>query len=74
MGGSLNQGHAISGIVIGTILIAASFLFKNFYEARGIPMPVASGRKVPTWQGRLIFWIVGGMMILMGLIFLFPNR
>lgn len=73
-GDSVDQGKAITAIIAGSVLIIVSFFFKDFYEARGIPLPVVSDRKVPTWQGRLIFWVVGGMMILGGLIFLFPNR
>jgi len=70
----VDQGKAITAIVAGSLLIGASFFFKNFYEAKGIPLPIASGRRVPTWQGRLIFWVVGGMMVLGGLISFFPNR
>jgi len=70
----VDQGKAITAIIAGTILIIASFFFKNFYEARGIPLPIVSDLRVPTWQGRLIFWVVGGMMILGGLIFFFPNH
>jgi hypothetical protein len=70
----VDQGQAILGIVIGGILIIVSFFVKNFYEASGIPLPIVSDRKIPTWQGRLICWVVGGMMILIGIMSLFPNR
>ena len=70
----MKQGEAITALVAGSVLIIASFFIKNFYEARGIPLPIVSDRKVPTWQGRLLFWVVGGMMILGGLISLVPNR
>ena len=70
----MDQGKAIIAIIAGSILVIASFVFKNFYEARGMPLPIVSDRRAPTWQGRLIFWAVGGMMILGGLMFLFPNR
>jgi hypothetical protein len=73
-GVSVDQGKAITAIIAGSILIVASFIGKNFYEARGMPMAAVSDRRIPTWQGRLIFRVVGGMMILGGLIFFFPNR
>jgi hypothetical protein len=73
-GNAVSQGQAIAAIVVGSILIIASFFAKSFYAARGIPMPTASDRKIPIWQGRLMFWVIGGMMILGGLISLFPNR
>jgi hypothetical protein len=70
----VDRGEAIGAILVGSIVIVVSFFFKEFYEARGIPLPIVSDRRVPTWQGRLIFWVVGGMMILGGLISFFPNR
>jgi hypothetical protein len=70
----VDRGEAIGAILVGSIVIVVSFFFKEFYEAWGIPLPIVSDRRVPTWQGRLIFWVVGGMMILGGLISFFPNR
>jgi hypothetical protein len=70
----VDQGKAITMIVVGAALIVASFLFKNFYATGGIPLPIASDRQVPRWQGRLIFWVVGGMFVLGGMIFFFPNQ
>jgi hypothetical protein len=55
-------------------LVIASFFADNFYEASGIPLPIVSDRKIPKWQGRFFFWIVGGAMILMGVVSLFPNH
>jgi hypothetical protein len=70
----VDQGKAIAAIIAGSVLIVASFFFKNFYAGRGTLSAAVSDRRIPTWQGRLVFWVVGGMMILGGLIFLFPNR
>jgi hypothetical protein len=70
----VGEGKAITAIIGGSALIIASLFFKDFYEAKGIPLPIVSDRRVPTWQGRLIFWVVGGMMILRGIMFLSPNR
>ena len=68
------QDQAICAIVVGSILIIASFFAKNWFAARGVPVPVASDRKIPKWEGRLIFWVIGGMMILGGIISLIPIR
>ena len=68
------QDQAICAIVVGSILIIASFFAKNFLAARGVPVPMASDRKIPTWEGRVIFWVVGGMMILGGIVSLIPIR
>lgn len=70
----MDQNQAIGAIVVGIIVIVASFFIQQFYEARGIPMAVVSDRKVPKWLGRLVFWVVGGMMILGGIISLIPVR
>jgi hypothetical protein len=68
------QDQAIGAIVIGSILIIASFFLKKFYAAGGTPAAVVSDRRTPTWMGRLIFWAVGGMMLLVGIVCLLPNR
>ena len=70
----MDQGEAIIAIIAGSILVIASFFADNFYEASGIPLPIVSDRKIPKWQGRFFFWIVGGAMILMGVVSLFPNH
>jgi hypothetical protein len=51
----VGQGQAIAAIVVGSILVIASFFADNFYEASGIPLPVVSDRKIPKWQGRFFF-------------------
>jgi hypothetical protein len=70
----MDQGKAITAIIVGCILIIASFISKNFYGARGVPMAMVSDRRIPTWQGRLLFWVVGGTFILVGTMFFFPNK
>jgi hypothetical protein len=71
---SVDQGEAIIAIIVGSSLVIASFFIKNFYEAGGIPLPIVSDRRIPTWQGRLVCWVVGGMMIFVGIMSFFPNR
>jgi hypothetical protein len=70
----MDEEKAILLIVVGVALIGASFVIKNFYGANGIFAAMLSDKSIPTWQGRLIFWLVGGMMILGGLIFFIPIR
>jgi hypothetical protein len=70
----VSQGESITAIIAGSILIIASFFGKKFYGAGGTPVPIVSNRRIPAWQGRLIFWAVGGVMILGGLIYFFPNH
>jgi|HubBroStandDraft_5_1064220.scaffolds.fasta_scaffold05618_6 hypothetical protein len=68
----MDQGQAIAAIVVGTAAIVVSFFIKPFYAAKANGS--VSDKKIPTWMGRLIFCTVGGMMILVGLIFFFPNH
>jgi hypothetical protein len=70
----MDQGQAITLIVIGSAMIVVSFFVKNFYAARGIPVATVSDQKIPIWMGRLLFCVVGSMMILGGLVFFFPNQ
>jgi hypothetical protein len=51
----VDQDQAIGAIVIGSILIIASFFLKKFYAAGGTLAAVVSDRRTPTWMGRLIF-------------------
>jgi hypothetical protein len=56
-------------IAVGIVLIIVGIFGKTFYAANGIRV---SDKQLPTWMGRLFFWVVGGMMILGGLNALFP--
>jgi hypothetical protein len=68
----IDQGQAITAIVVGVAAIIASFFIKTFYAAMGDGF--ISDKRVPTWMGRLLFCAIGGMMMLAGLIFFFPNH
>ncbi len=70
----MSQNESITAIVAGSMLLATSFISKNFYAAKGIHSASLSDRKVPAWQGHLIFWVVGGIMIFIGVLSLFPSR
>jgi hypothetical protein len=66
-GNTMDQGQAITAIVAGSTLITASFFAKRVYAAKGILGAPSSNRLISTWKGRLLFWVVGGFMILVGL-------
>jgi hypothetical protein len=62
----MDQGQAITAIVAGSTMITASFFIKKFFAMGGVGAS-SSGRVISTWKGRLLFWAVGGFMILVGL-------
>ena len=63
----MDQGQAITSIVAGSIAITTSFFAKKFYAAKGLLGAPSANRVISTWKGRLLFWVVGGFMILLGL-------
>jgi hypothetical protein len=63
----MDQGQAIIAIVTGSTLITASFFGKTFYAASGLSGAPSSNRIISTWKGRILFWFVGGIMVLLGL-------
>jgi hypothetical protein len=66
----MSKGGGEILIAIGSALIVAGFFGKAFYGSNrnfGV-----SDKPMPTWLGRIIFWVVGGMMIAGGLNALFP--
>jgi hypothetical protein len=69
-----DQGQAIAAIVAGSILITASFLIKRFYAAKGILSASLSNREISAWKGRLLFRVVGGLMVLLGLSYFFTEH
>jgi hypothetical protein len=52
-------------IAAGVVAIAAGFLGKNFEVAQGITL-AGTGRKSPTWLGRLVFFLAGASLIGIG--------
>jgi len=55
------------------VAIVASFFVQNFYAAKGMYGEL-SDKQIPTRMGRLFFCVVGGMFILIGIMFFFPNQ
>jgi hypothetical protein len=71
---ALTQTQAIIGIVGGSVMIVLSLTAKQFYAARGVFGVTVSNRKIPTWQGRLLFLVVGIVMFAFGLSFFFYDH
>jgi hypothetical protein len=70
----IDKGDGEILVATGSLLILASFFATRFYAARGIQSAGVSNKRLPTWTGRVIFWVVGGFMILAGLNAIFPPR
>lgn len=66
----MNEAKAILAIVAGSVAIVFSLLVKQFYAARGVLGVTLSKRKVPRWQGRLLWLLVGISLLSVGVRFL----
>jgi hypothetical protein len=70
----VTETKAILAIIVGCVLIVLGFIMKEFYAAKGITGVALSDKRIATWQGRLLFLVVGGVMLLVGIKFLmFPQ-
>jgi hypothetical protein len=63
----ISEGGAVACIVAGTSLSAFGALNKTFYAAKGGFGGALSDKKIPTWMGRLLFLVVGGAFLLLGI-------
>ena len=70
----MDQRQAITAIVVGSAIITASFFAKTFYAAKGLRGAPSSNRTISTWKGRILFWVVGGLMVLVGLNYFFTDH
>jgi hypothetical protein len=71
---AMTETQAILGIIGGCAMIILSVTAKQFYAARGIFGVTSSNRKILTWQGRLLFLVVGIVMFFFGASFFFFDR
>jgi len=71
---AVTQTQAIIGIVGGSVMIVLSLIAKQFYAARGVFGVTGSNRKIATWQGRLLFLVVGITLLASGLSFFFYDH
>jgi hypothetical protein len=65
----MNETKAILAIVVGGAVIILGLTMKQFYAARGALGVTVSNRQITTWKGRLLFLIVGTVMVLVGIKF-----
>lgn len=65
----MNATKAIPAITVGSAAIILGITIKQFYAARGTLGVTVSNRRIATWKGRLLFLIVGTLMVLVGIKF-----
>jgi hypothetical protein len=62
----MNEAKAVIAIIAGSGMIYAAFTMKQFYAAKGLYGAVLSDRKAATWKGRLLFVVVGAVLLFVG--------
>ena len=65
----MNETKAILAIIVGSVAIVLGLTIKQFYAARGALGVTVSNRPIAIWKGRLLFFIVGAAMVLVGIKF-----
>lgn len=65
----MNETKAILAIIVGSVAIFLGLTIKQFYAARGALGVTVSNRQIATWRGRLLFLIIGTVMVLVGIKF-----
>jgi hypothetical protein len=65
----MSEAKAILAIVAGCVMIVLALCIKQFYAAKGILGVSLSNKQIPTWQGRLLFVVIGVVMVLVGIKF-----
>jgi hypothetical protein len=65
----MNETKAILAIIVGSAAIILGLTIKQFYAARGVLGVTMSNRQIATWKGRLLFVVVGTVMVLVGIKF-----
>jgi hypothetical protein len=66
----VSQFDSIIAIIVGLVMIVASFTTKQFYAATGILAGAPSNKKMPKWLGRLLILTIGSALLLFGIKFL----
>ena len=66
----MTDTSAIIAICIGIVMILVGLLVKQFHQAKGTSGAVLSDRKVPRWQGRILFIGIGIVFLIVGIRFL----
>jgi hypothetical protein len=71
---AMTETQGVMGIVAGAVMIILAVVAKQFYAARGVFGVTVSNRKIPTWQGRLLFLVIGIVILVFGLSVFFSER
>ena len=70
----MSETKAILEIIVGCAMIVCGLMIKQFYAAKGMYGAVLSDRRIATWKGRLLFLIIGVVMVLAGAHFLLSHQ
>jgi len=65
----MNETKAILLITAGTVAIILGLTVKQFFAAKGVFGVTSSNRQIATWKGRVLFFIVGALLLLIGIKF-----
>jgi hypothetical protein len=63
----ITQNQAVICILVGTGATLVGAFNKTFYAAKGLYGAPSSNKRIPTWQGRLTFLLVGGAFLFFGI-------
>jgi hypothetical protein len=63
----MTETKAIIAIIAGCGMIYFGVTMKQFYAAKGLYGAVLSDRKVARWKGRLLFLVVGAVLLFVGI-------
>jgi hypothetical protein len=67
----ITESQATICILAGAVMTGVGIFNKTFYAAKGIRGTGFSDKKLPTWAGKLIFLIVGGVFLVVGISYFF---
>ena len=65
----MNDTKAILLIAAGVVAIILGLTVKQFFAAKGVFGVTSSNRQIATWKGRVLFFIVGALLLLIGIKF-----
>ncbi len=62
----ISDNDAALCILVGVVGCTVGIVNKTFYAAKGFLAAPSSDKQIPTWLGRLIFLVVGGVFLIAG--------
>jgi hypothetical protein len=63
----ISQNEAVVSILAGLGIMLVGVLNKTFYAGRDILAASTSSKRIPTWLGRLLFLVGGGVFLVTGI-------